>query len=110
MRSVPRCGFFACGGEVFRRRSDASLGRLRGGAAGDDVAADLIRAGSEVDDVVGDDAHVQLDHDDGVACFDEGLQVGDEAVGVGAVQSRGRLVEHVEGVLALGALQFAGEL
>lgn len=44
-------------------------GYLVGGAGGYDASAVGAGAGAEVDDVVGlgDDAHVQLDHDDGVA-------------------------------------------
>ena len=60
-------------------------------------------SGAELDDVVGDgdNPHIQLDHDDGVAGIDEALQVSDETVGIGAVQPRRRLVEHVERVSAL---------
>ena len=58
----------------------------------------------------GHDPHIELDHHDGVAGIDERLQVGNEAVGIGAVQSRSGFIEHVESVAAPGALQFAGEL
>ena len=58
----------------------------------------------------GDDAHVELDRDDGVACVHEGLEMRHESVGVGAVQPGGRLVQDVEGVPALGSLELGGEL
>jgi hypothetical protein len=54
----------------------------------------------------GDDLHVVLDDDDRVARLDQPV----EPLDIGRVQPGGRLVEHVEGVAAPGALQLGGEL
>ncbi len=66
-------------------------------------------AGAEVDHMIrcGDHAHVELDRDDGVTCLDERLKVGDETICIRAMKPGGRLIEHVQGVAALSALQLA---
>ena len=84
----------------------------RAAARGDDAAALVAGARADVDDPVaaGDDAHVVLDHDDRVAGVDQAVQLRQQPVDVGGVQAGGRLVEHVERVAALRALQLGGEL
>src|SRR5689334_21263438 len=76
-------------------------GDLFGGAGGDDMAAGVAAFGAEVDDMVGgfDDVKVVLDDKDGVAGVDEAVQAFEEALDVGEVETRGGLVEDVEGVL-----------
>ena len=51
-----------------------------------------------------------LDHDHGVAGVDQAVQLRHQLVDVGRMQAGGRLVEHVERVAALRALQLGGEL
>ena len=67
-------------------------------AFGDDVAAELAGAGTEVENIVGvtDGVFVVFDDEDGVAEIAQGFERGDEALIVALMQSDGRLVEHVE--------------
>ena len=67
-------------------------------AFGDDVAAELARAGAEVEHVVGvaDGLFVVLDDEDGVAEVAQGFERRDEALVVALMQADGGLVEHVE--------------
>ena len=76
-----------------------SAEQLGHGPFEDDVAAVLARAGAEVDDVVGGAHHVGivLHHHDRVAEIAQFFEDADQAAGVAAVQSDGRLVEHVAG-------------
>ena len=74
--------------------------------------AGVARAGSKIDHVIGhrDNAHVQLRRDDRVARIDQRLQVRDETIRVGAVEPGRRLVQDVQRVSALRALQLGCEL
>src|SRR4051794_15297088 len=67
-------------------------------SGGDDPSALLAALRAEVDDVVGGLDHVQvvLDHHDAVALLDETVEHLEQALDVGEVQSRRRLVEDVE--------------
>ena len=51
-----------------------------------------------------------FDHDNGIAGFDEPIELGDEPFHIGRVQSGGRLVEDVERVAALDPLQLGRKL
>ncbi len=68
------------------------------GARGQQRAAELARAGAEVEQVVGgaDDVGVVLDDEDGVAEVAEVVHDADELGGVARVQADGGLVQHVE--------------
>ncbi len=72
----------------------------------------LTGAGPHVDDPVagGDDAHVVLDDDHRVAGVDEPVELRQQLLDVGGMQPGRRLVEHVERVAALRALQLGREL
>ena len=65
----------------------------------DDLAAVLARARAQIDDVVRRAHHVGivLHHHDRVAQFAQFFQDADQPAGVAAVQSDGRLVQHVAG-------------
>ena len=58
----------------------------------------------------GDDAHVVLDDDHGVAGVDQPVELRHQLLDVGRVQAGRRLVEDVERVAALRALQLGREL
>ena len=92
--------------------ADCGLGHRLRRASCDDVSAFVARAGTDVDDPVagGDDVDVVLDDDDGVAGVDQAIELRDEALDVGRMESGGGLVEDVEGVSALRALELGGEL
>lgn len=100
-----------CGLQVWGCGAVGVSGDVFGGAGGDDAAAVGAGSGSEVDDMVGlgDDAHVEFDHDYGVAGIDEALGVGEQAVAVGGMETGGGLVEDVEGVTSVCALELGGE-
>jgi hypothetical protein len=51
-----------------------------------------------------------LDRDHAVTRVDQALQLLKQPFDVGGVQARGRLVQHVQGVAALAALQLGREL
>ena len=55
-------------------------------------------------------AHLVLDHHDGVARVDDGLELREEPIDVQGMQARGRFVQHVQGRTARRTLQFASEL
>ena len=59
---------------------------------------------------LGDDAHVEFDHDDGVVGVDEPLRVSEQSVAVGRVEPSSGLVEDVERVAALSTLEFGCQL
>ena len=67
-------------------------------ARGDEMAAVLARAGTEVEDVVGltDGVFVVLDDEHGVAQVAQVFECGDESLVVALVQADRGLVEHVE--------------
>src|SRR5512133_3824972 len=85
---------------------------LLGRAGGDDLAAVLPALGAHVDDTVGrlDDVEVVLDDDDRVALLDEAVQDVEQALDVGEVQSRGRLVEDVERAARGDLRELGGQL
>src|SRR5690349_18476037 len=76
-------------GNLFRRAGD------------DDLAAGMTAFRSEINDVVCglDDVHVMFDREHGMSRIDEPVQAAEEALDVRQVESRGRFVENVEGVL-----------
>src|SRR4029077_13703158 len=67
---------------------------------GDDFATLVPAFRPEVDDVIGGFQHVEvvLDDDHGVAGIDEAMEHVEQALDVGEVQARGRLVEDIEGL------------
>ena len=71
---------------------------LAGGAGGGDLAAEVARAGAEVDEVVGrlDHLAVVLDQDQGVAQVAEPSEGVEQPGVVARVEADGRLVEDVE--------------
>ena len=77
-------------------------GHLRRRSRRDDPAAFLARAGPDVDHPVraGDHAHVVLDDDHGVAGVDQPVELTDQLLDVGRMQTGRRLVEDVERVPA----------
>ncbi len=79
---------------------------------GDDGAAFFPCAGADIDDPVsgGDDVEVVLNDDDGVAAFDEAIELGEETFDVGGMQAGGGLVKDIEGIAFLRALELGGEL
>ena len=87
-------------------------GDLLGRARGDDPPAQVAAFRAEVDDPVGrlHDFEIVLDHEHGVARLDESVQHLQQQFDVGEVQSRGRLVEQIEGAAGTFFDQFAGEL
>jgi len=78
------------------RRLD--IGEALDGAAVEHLASPGAGARPDVDDPVGatDDLHVVLDDEHAVAPGAEGLEHLDQRLGVGRVQARARLVEHVD--------------
>ena len=90
----------------------ADAGDRFGRAGGDDAAALHAAFGAEVYDVVGALYHVEvvLDDDDGVAQRDEALEDVEQLVNVREVQTRGRLVEDVDGSARRALGEFAREL
>jgi predicted RNA-binding protein with RPS1 domain len=80
--------------------------------ARDDPAPLVAGARTDVDDPVarGDHAHVVLDHDHGVARVHESVQLRLQALDVRWVQPGRGLVQHVQRVAALRALQLGREL
>ena len=83
-----------------------------GGSFGDDPAALVSPLGSEVDQPVRglDDVEVVLDHHHRVPGRDEPLQDLEELPDVFEVQTRGRLVEDVDGVPGRPLVELAREL
>jgi hypothetical protein len=77
-----------------------SLGR----ALGDDAAAVGAGFGADLDDPVGgfEDVEVVLDHDDAVTAVDEGVEDGEEALDVVAVEAGGGFVEQQQRAPAAG--------
>ena len=69
-------------------------------------------ARAEIDDPVGlaHDVHVVLDDDNGVAGVDQVMELAHEEFDVSRVQAGGGLVEQVQRVSALGALELRGQL
>ena len=65
--------FGQCCGEVFRRRTRTCRGNVSGCACSDEPSAGVTGTWAEFDDVIGDghDAHIEFDHDNGVAGIDE---------------------------------------
>ena len=100
------------GGQEGRGHAGGAGGYLAGCTGGDDAAAVLAAAGSEVDDVVGtgDDGHVVLDDDHRVARVDQRVQLPRQQRDVDRMQAGRRLVEDEERVPAAGALELAGQL
>ena len=72
--------------------------RARGRAAVEDLASELARGGAHVDDPVGgaNDVEIVLDDEERVAALPEPSERGEERLGVGRVEPRGGLVEHVD--------------
>ena len=94
-------GDAACGGrDLFWR------------AHGDEMAAFVAAAGADVDDMVGgfDHVEVMLDHDDGVTAIDQLVQYLQQFLDVLGVQTRGRLVEDVEGFTRRAFAEFFRQL
>src|SRR5258708_21976441 len=85
---------------------------LLGRPFGDDLAAGRAAGGTEVDDVVSGlhDVEVVLDDDNGVARIDEAMQDLEELLDVREVETRGRLVEDVEGPARRAARELGREL
>ncbi len=79
--------------------SDRIALQLLVGAFGDQLAAVLAGARTEVENAVASahDIRIVLDDQDGVAEVAQILEYLDEAVCVAGMQSDGRLVQHVEG-------------
>ena len=91
---------------AFRFRNDARE------AAGNDTAPIFPGSRSQVDDPVRlrDGAHVMFDDYDGIAGVYESLQVLHQPVAIGGVKPRSWLVEDIDRVAALSALQFSRQL
>ena len=98
-------------GKVFAGDGVGVCGDLGDGACGEQLAAELAGAGTEVEEVVGgaDDVGVVLDDEDGVAEVAQVLHDADELGGVAGVQADGGFVEDVEGADEPGA-ERGGEL
>jgi hypothetical protein len=81
---------------------------MPGRSLGDDPATLLAGAWSHIDDPVAgrDDAHVVFDDDDGVAGVDETIELSQQLLDVRWMETGGRLVEDVERLPPLRALQF----
>jgi hypothetical protein len=81
-------------------------------ARDDDFAAEGTRVGTELDHVVRVLDHIQVvfDHDHGVLLVDESVQYFDETRDVLDVQTRRRLVEHVDVVTPRRARQLRDQL
>ena len=95
---MARDGDGEAAGEIFSGDGLRVGGDFGDGAGGEDVAAELARAGAEVEEVVGgaDDVGVVLDDEDGVAEVAQGVEDADELGGVAGVQADGGLVEYIE--------------
>lgn len=97
-----------------KRRRPAALGtrHLMRRSLRHDGAARATCARADVDHPVGlrDRTHVMLDHDHGVSCLDQPLQLYQQPVRIGGMQAGGGFVQHVERAPALAALQFGGQL
>ena len=93
-------------------RAASCPGDFQGRSRCHDPPALVPRARADVDHPVasGDHAHVVLDDDDRVARIDEPVQLRHEPLDVRRMQAGRRLVEDVERVAALRALQLGGEL
>ncbi len=91
-------GDLRAAGEIFSGDGVGIVADLVDGAGGEQTAAELAGAGTEVEEVVGgaDDVGVVLDDEDGVAEVAELFHDADELGGVAGVQADGGLVEHVE--------------
>src|SRR5882672_2923972 len=76
-----------------------------GRALRDDTAAAVAALGTQVDDPIrlGHDVEIVFDHDDGVASIDQTMQDAHEFLDICHVQADRRLIEHIQGVLALAA-------
>ena len=98
LAAMARDGDGEAAGEIFSGDGVGVGGDFGDGARGEDVAAELARAGAEVEEVVGgaDDGGVVLDDEDGVAEVAQGVEDADELGGVAGMQADGRLVEDVE--------------
>ena len=74
------------------------VAQTRHGPAVEDLAAELARAGADVDDPVGaaHHVHVVLDHEQRIACSPKPIQHVEQRFGVGGMQAGRRLVQHVE--------------
>lgn len=106
-----RPGFANRTRQIRRRAAGAIRGDFIRRGACNDAAAFIARAGADIDYPVAgrDHAHVVLDQNHRVAAFDKGIQLRDQAVDVGRMQSGGRFIQNVERIALLGPLQFSGE-
>ncbi len=88
------------------------LGDLLGGAVGHDRSAAVAALGTHVEHAVGhlDDVEVVLDDQHRVSGVDQTLEHVDELAHVLEVQARGGLVEDVERLAGLRAVQLLGKL
>ncbi len=119
-RSTPSLGQVrSTGGRDSRKRARKGAVRLSelpatssGVPAATTRAALVAGAGADVDHPVArrDHAHVVLDHDHGVAGVDQAVELRHQLLDVGRVQAGGGLVEHVQRVAALRALQLGRQL
>ena len=80
--------------------------------AGDDPSAIVTGTRPHVNDPVarGDDAHVVFDDDDGIAGVDECVELSEQLVDIGGVQSRGRLIEDIQRLAPAAVLKLSGQL
>ena len=82
------------------------------GASGHDGTAAAAALRAEVNDIIRalDDIEVMLDHDDRVACIDQLIQHLDKAVNIRHMQTRGGLVQNIDGLAGITAGQLIGKL
>jgi hypothetical protein len=94
LAAVARDGDGEAAGEILSGDGVGVGGDFGNGARGEDVAAKLARAGTEVEEMVGgaDDAGVVLDDEDGVAEIAQGVEDADELGGVSGMEADGGLV------------------
>src|SRR6478735_8295481 len=69
-------------------------------------------ARTDIDDPIasGNDAHVVLHHDHGIACIHQRIELRHELLHIGGMQAGSRLVKNIERVAALCSLQLGGQL
>ena len=99
-------------GKVAARIASGDLGNLLGRAVGHDGTAAVAALGAKVEHAVGhlDDVEVVLDDKDGVASVNQTLEHVDELPNVLEVQACGGLVQDVEGLARLLAVQLLRKL